>query len=318
LKEPILNPIQSTQTAENKPLKQLKRRLFTCAICGKCYKYKAAYKKHKKTHIDFKTALTPAGDILTESRRVIDLNRAQTKDRHGNRYRGTCPTLKAITNISKGHDYIERESERIKKAKASYGRRWGANMYNIVYSLLVSRDGAYCSLCGGLNDLQIDHIDSNIHNQAPENLCLLCQTCNLEMRNVNEFKKRELLHSAAIIRERENKNTDPDALEQKRINSLKIAGKPTDKAEYSTIEANATYERRFRKYVYDTIKAVNCIYKKELILSGAEYCDCSQQSTARYLEKMTSSKGDFNEYKTPAGVVIMFKKNLDGKAASNE
>jgi len=310
------NPIHGTDQvrAQVKSIKQLKRRLFTCSICGKVYKYKAAFKKHKKTHIDYNKALAPADDILDESRRVIDLNRAQSTDRHNNRYRGTDPTLKSLTNINKAHDYIERESERIKKANASYGRRWGANMYNVVYELLVSRDGAQCALCGAVNKLQIDHIDSNIHNHKPNNLCLLCQTCNLETRNVNELEKRALLHSAAIIRERENKNSDPDAIAQKRLNALKITGTPIDKAEYTTIVANATYERRFRKYVYDTVKAVKSIYKKELILSGAEHCDCSQQSTARYLEKMTSGKGDFIEYKTPAGAVIMFKPD---KAASN-
>lgn len=252
---------------------------------------------------------------MNESRRVIDLDHAQSKSRHNNRYRGTDPALKSLSNISKAHDYIERETERVKKANASYGRRWGANMYSIVYDLLVSRDGAICALCGAVNNLQIDHIDGNIHNQKPHNLCLLCQTCNLEMRNVNEAEKRALLHSAVIIREREKKNSDPDALAQARINALKITGKPIDKSEYSTIEANATYERRFRQYVYDTVKAVKSIYKKELILSGAEMCDCSQQSTARYLEKMTSGKGDFIEYKTPAGAVIMLKKD---KAAGNE
>jgi 5-methylcytosine-specific restriction endonuclease McrA len=300
------------------PIKQLKRRLFVCPECGKPYKYKAAFKKHKKTHLNFSKALKPADNIIDESARVIDLNRSQHKDRYNNRYRGTDPTLKSLSNISKAHDHIERENKRIKKANASYGRRWGANIYGIVFALLVSRDGAYCALCGALNDLQIEHLDSNIHNHAPENLRLLCRNCNLEIRNVSEAKKRALIDSAINLREREKKLSSPDDIEQSRLNALKIAGKPTDKAEYSTIEANATYERRFRKYVYDTVKAVKSIYKKELILSGAEYCDCSQQSTARYLEKMTSSKGDFVEYKTPAGAVIMFKSDLEGKAASNE
>ena len=302
--------------APSKAVKQLKKKLYICKICGKRYKYKAAYKTHKKTHIDLKSVLLPAGDIIDESRRVIDLNHAQTVDRHGNRYRGTDPTLKALSNISKAHDNIQHEAERIKKATG--GRRWASNLYSIVYALLVSRDGATCAYCGTVSNLQVDHINSNIHDNRPDNLCLLCQQCNLNFRGLNEAKKREYLDSALNLRERENKKADPVELAQLRLNRLRITGKPTDKAERSTIEANATYERRFRQYVQDTLAKVKCIYKQELILSGAEYCDCSQQSTSRYLEKMTSLTGAYIEHKTPNGAIIMLKANAGAMAAADD
>jgi 5-methylcytosine-specific restriction endonuclease McrA len=303
--------------APNKAIKQLRKKLYICKLCGKEYKYKAAYKNHKKTHIDLKSALLPSGDIVNESRRIVDINQAQKVDRHGNRYRGTNPTLKAISNITKAQDNIQHEAERIRKATG--GRRWASNVYSIVYALLVSRDGATCAYCGTVSNLQVDHINGNIHDNRPENLCLLCQEHNLEFRGLNEATKRQYLDSALNLRERENKKADPDELAQIRLNRLRIAGKPTDKGERSPIEANATYERRFRQYVQDTIAKVKCIYKQELILSGAEYCDCSQQSTSRYLEKMTSSTGAYVEHKTPNGAIIMLKANAnDIKAAGNE
>lgn len=52
--------------------------------------------------------------------------------------------------------------------------------YPVTYKFLVQRDGEKCKLCGATEKLQIDHVSPVINGgkNDPQNLQLLCKTCN--------------------------------------------------------------------------------------------------------------------------------------------
>ena len=65
--------------------------------------------------------------------------------------------------------------------------RFQINQHRMAYGFIASRDGEYCLICKrgpGKVKLQIDHADNNPSNWEPDNLHLLCQTHNLQLRSV--------------------------------------------------------------------------------------------------------------------------------------
>ena len=249
------------------PTKSPAAKVYICPECLKEYTYKRSYQKHLATHIDITKLLKPAPDVLSEVKCGIDLSQAQEKTRHGNRYRGKEPSLKALSGIRQAQDAIIREADRQKKANASHGRRWQQTTYNWAYRYLVERDGEYCRVCGSDTRLEIEHIDCNIHNTKPTNLCLLCKTCNLKFRNVTTNEKRAILDSTTFKRDRENSRNNATLLMVQ-----DVAGYDDGT---STQRANAILEIRFREWVYKTVSANKWIFKQDIIDAAPKVVDAA-------------------------------------------
>lgn len=82
--------------------------------------------------------------------------------------------------------------------------RFQINQHRMAYGFIASRDGEYCLICKrgpGKVKLQIDHADNNPSNWEPDNLHLLCQTHNLQLRSVPVVKKLRTIrwHSAKTV-----------------------------------------------------------------------------------------------------------------------
>ena len=88
--------------------------------------------------------------------------------------------------------------------------RFQVNQHRLAYDFIASRDGEYCLICKrgpGKAKLQIDHADNNPSNWEPDNLHLLCQEHNLQLRIVPVAKKLRTIrwHSAKNVCVRERK-----------------------------------------------------------------------------------------------------------------
>ncbi len=85
--------------------------------------------------------------------------------------------------------------------------RWSRNTYNWAYRFICLRDGERCIICGvkprlGIK-LEIDHIDGDISNSDPDNLCLLCKKHNCEMRGKKPSEHKRIIQRYRLQKERE-------------------------------------------------------------------------------------------------------------------
>ena len=174
-------------------------------------------------------------------------------------------------------------------------RRWSSPQTRAwAYRFLVLRDGEKCKLCGAIPkntySLDIDHIDRNPTNTNPQNLRLLCRSCNVaeENRNRPSAAERET--------ERENPRT-------------RIAKEAACYSEGSPeMQANALFEVRYRHWVQGFIAAQGFITRKDAVNAGAEAVGCSPLTSAKYLAKLTSMLGPLKESKDMLGDVVITMK----------
>ena len=149
-----------------------------------------------------------------------------------------------------------------------------------LYSFIAKRDGEYCKCCKVLpyeRQLVIDHKDNNNKNNNPENLQLLCRTCNYlknpRPENFSVSENIEINHE-------------------------------------SELETNRKKEPQFRKYVSHQINERSQVPLKELIYSGAEIHSISPATAERYLRKLTSSAGIFQTRLIGNTEVVEYKDEL--------
>jgi len=73
------------------------------------------------------------------------------------------------------------------------------------------------------------------------------------------------------------------------------------------MKKNQESETAFRHWLYETVRKKRSFPMEEVMHSGAEKCECSQQSIKRYLQKATSMEG---WYRVNDGDV-MFKREYE-------
>ena len=190
--------------------------------------------------------------------------------------------------------------------------RFQANQHRLAYDFIASRDGEYCLICKrgpGKVKLQIDHADNNPSNWEPDNLHLLCQTHNLDLRSVPVNKKLRIirLHSANNVGVREKKYGSI---------SSKIAKDMLDYPSGSVeMQANSMFEPRFIEWLLAHLP----MSKKEAQYSGAHLVGCSPSTTIKYLDKLTSAAGPLREFKDATGIITVgFKPELMQPPFSNQ
>lgn len=133
-----------------------------------------------------------------------------------------------------------------------------------LYSMLVSRDGEFCATCGkaGLSEtLVVDHIDNNNANNDPDNLQLLCRSCNTKKNPRGKAKPR---------------NASAEVHEQSASREL---------------IKNEKCEPLFRQWIETQVSKWSRLELKDAVNSGAEVAGVSPATSMRYLDKMTSSAG---------------------------
>ena len=182
--------------------------------------------------------------------------------------------------------------------------RFQANQHHLAYDLIASHDGEYCLICKrgtGQVKLQIDHADNNPSNWAPDNLHLLCQTHNLQLRVVPVKKKLRTLrwHSANNVCERERTYGSI---------GTKVAKDTLDYRSGSVeMKANSLFEPAFTEWLLARLP----MSKDEAINSGAYIVGCNPYTCVRYLKKLTSAAGPLREFKDAMGTVTVdFKSDL--------
>ena len=159
-------------------------------------------------------------------------------------------------------------------------RRWATLTRAWVYRYLALRDGDYCQICQRSPTtpfgLDIDHLDCTKSHNEPENLRLLCRSCNVALENRSRPRPK-------CPRERENPKT--------RVHKQAIPyheGSPE-------MQANALFEVRYRHWLQDFIAASGFITKREAVNAGAEVVGCNPTTAAKYLAKLTSLAGPLQE-----------------------
>lgn len=179
-------------------------------------------------------------------------------------------------------------------------RRWGINTRLWAYRFLVIRDTEQCSRCFEIptaqNTLDIDHIDGNEWNNEPDNLRLLCRSCNVSLAN-----KARRLSSDHYVSERERKEGKASTRVGREVVSYR-EGSPE-------MQANFLYELDFRKWILGIILENGAISKPDAIAAGAEIVGCSPTTTARYLAKLTSSAGPLRETRDMLKDIILVLKD---------
>jgi hypothetical protein len=188
--------------------------------------------------------------------------------------------------------------------KCSMANRFQINQHRVAYGFIASRDGEYCLICKRGPDkvkLQIDHADNNPSNWAPDNLHLLCQTHNLQLRGVPVKNKLHILrcHSAnnVCVRERTYGSI-----------GTKVAKDTLDYRSGSVeMKANSLFEPAFTEWLLARLPVV----REEAQYSGAQVVGCSPETAKRYLKKLTSAAGPLREFKDGMGTTMVgFKPDL--------
>ena len=184
-------------------------------------------------------------------------------------------------------------------------RRWSRHTYEWAYRYLSLRDGEICIICGAKPPnakLEIDHIDGDTANNSPGNLCLLCKKHNCEMRGKKPSEHKRIIqcHSLQNERARENSLAVPATQFTKEI--LDYHSGSTE------MQANSLFEMSYREWLMNRVATMQEYLKEDAINAGAEQVGCSQLTTRRYLQKLTSSIGPLYETKDAFGrVVLRFK-----------
>jgi hypothetical protein len=201
-------------------------------------------------------------------------------------------------------------------------RRWTPNNRVWAYRYLALRDGDYCALCGKLPTahnnpcakaptaqntpfpkapithytLDIDHIDGDPTNCDPDNLRLLCRSCNVAQ--ANKARSAKSLRSVLCVRER--KEGCP---------ATRIAKEDCNYREASPeMQANTLFEVPFRRWILQQVTTNGGYDKTAAINEGAELVGCSPTTTTRYLAKLTSPSGPLTEIKDALGHRILVLK----------
>lgn len=143
-----------------------------------------------------------------------------------------------------------------------------------LYPVLVNRDGEECAICGKVgnkNSLVIDHRDNiNSHNE-PDNLQLLCRSCNGKKNPRGKGKKQ----SPMYVRGDEYQHPKEPSPELKKSERC---------------------EPIFRTWLEETISQRHLLSVYDVITGGAEKAGCAQATVNRYLQKVCSIVGNFEYF----------------------
>ena len=153
-------------------------------------------------------------------------------------------------------------------------------MREYAYLCIADRDGDRCFICDlkpHEAKLQLDHADNDPYNNHPSNLHILCQHCNLQLRQMSVMDKANLFvkHSHKSVSKKEREKT-----EGFKRNSIS-----------TEIALNAIMEGRFTAWITEWIRCNGFIKYEDALNGGAYTAGCSQGTIRRYIDKMAWLSG---------------------------
>ena len=152
-----------------------------------------------------------------------------------------------------------------------------------LYDLLIKRDGPNCRCCGALESerqLIIDHRDNNNSNNNPDNLQLLCRSCNYLKNPRGSERPVDMCVSHGWSRD------------------------------LSEIEISRTKKPKFKKFVAKWVNEEREVPEEDLIYSGSESLDICPITDYRYLRPMCSRDGIYERVKKVGRFVIRYKSGI--------
>lgn len=182
-------------------------------------------------------------------------------------------------------------------------RRWGVNTRVWAYRFLVLRDGEKCAnpdcpngrVPTTQNTLDIDHINGLEFDNDPDNLQLLCRSCNVAKENGARLtasgRSASHIPSDQCVRERKEGRSE-----------TRVAREAVDYSRGNPeMQANYLYEVQFRNWLMQKVAQQGSLDKLDAVSAGAEVVGCSPATSAKYLAKLTSSAGPLSEIKGKLG-----------------
>lgn len=189
--------------------------------------------------------------------------------------------------------------------------RFSTRQRSMVVNFLIARDGNHCLICGRKPSqvkLQIDHADNNPVNWEPNNLHLLCQRDNLELRYKTIAEHKRLIEHYAA------NNANERACKRGPKSTHMVRELIDYRSGNTEMKANSYFETQFVEWVLSEITRNGILTKDELLNAGAAFVGCSQITAARYLAKLTSFVGPLEETKDTIGAdAICFKRDFQTK-----
>jgi hypothetical protein len=192
------------------------------------------------------------------------------------------------------------------------GRRLSTNTRAWVYRFLMLRDGEACRTCGlnpsgALVHHEVDHIDHDPTNWAPDNLQLLCKPCNVAKENRRRRNGRARLHEIKLPPGRAPSNNNHEGGRGRDLGSIlkEAVGYEDAGAE---LRLNARYEPMYRAWVVNQVLEHGFLGKAEAINGGAEYSGCNPKTAKHYLDKLTSTVGPLLEARDMLNMPIIVPK----------
>ena len=149
-----------------------------------------------------------------------------------------------------------------------------------LYQIISARDGEFCAMCGivgSIKSLCIDHRDNNNRNNDPDNLQLLCRSCNTKKNQRGKAKP-------------ENESAEVETPRQSEEVRLK-----------------KKYEPMFRKWIDIQVQRYGRILLQDAVESGAEVTGASIQTIERYFRKMCSLSGKLKVVEVEGKKYVEFK-----------
>jgi len=207
--------------------------------------------------------------------------------------------------------------------------RYPASVRLWQYMFLCERDGELCSVCGkGSAEvrLEIDHLDGDPNNNAPENIRFLCHRCNMkelwkriksqirtqpsEKAPISEILSRSTsMRGGATEREIITKddlsNADPSPeliqkIEREKNESVReirsVEGRRSERMldvyhESPELRISREKEPEFRRKCLECVLRPEGLTVHQAIYELAEEIQISPITCRRYLEKLTSAAG---------------------------
>lgn len=192
--------------------------------------------------------------------------------------------------------------------------RYQTNVKRWIYQSLVYRDGDYCFHCRKTptkkRKLEIDHADNNPGNDNPDNLHLLCRSCNLMFRGKTTIEHIQILQNDSAknvggggdVHRSDNKTNDTQSTKL-------LLGYGNGSAE---MQANLEYVPKFEDWVIKKLREYGSISKREAISGGSAFAKCSPHTAERYLMPMTSIyEGVLVEYRENNQTMLKLKQIME-------
>jgi len=173
----------------------------------------------------------------------------------------------------------------------SMGRLTGEKYWD-AYEIVALRDGERCRKCHKTPEetrIILEHIDATSHNNYPENLTLLCDSCNNLLRGKSAKYKAKVFAEADIIpysalcvcvnKEKSYRTLTGTKRQEISLGNIQSSGE---------LIINSIAERRFRLWLLERLFIYSELSYQECLDAGAEYCGINQETVKKYIAKMTS------------------------------